>query len=116
MGISRPLSFAQYQLQPHISNKHSLIHDSQIFDLQPRLDWYNYSIHDSIEMSSEPSPTPPDEALPDEPADMPLTMAASVVLEQVPKDAHSALEHASELAQAKSNRYQPFHDPSSFLP
>jgi len=67
-------------------------------------------------MSSQPSPTPPDEALPDEPADMPLTMAASVVLEQLPKDAHSALEHAGELAQAKSKHLPSFHVLFSLLP
>lgn len=54
-------------------------------------------------MSHQPSPTTiPEEALPDEPADMPLTMAASVVLDQLPRDAHNALEHAGELPQAKS--------------
>ena len=30
-------------------------------------------------------------------ADLPLTMAASVVLESLPKDAHSALQKAGEL-------------------
>jgi ubiquitin-like protein ATG12 len=34
-------------------------------------------------------------------ADLPLTMAASVVLEHLPKDAHQALETAGELEQAK---------------
>jgi len=54
-------------------------------------------------MSNQASPpTPPEEVLPNEPADMPLTMAASVVLDQLPKDAHGALEHAGELPQAKS--------------
>lgn len=54
-------------------------------------------------MASAPSPSPPDEEeLPDEPAEMPLTMAASVVLEQLPKDAHAALEHAGELPFPKS--------------
>ncbi|KAK4956992.1 Ubiquitin-like protein [Elasticomyces elasticus] len=45
------------------------------------------------------SPTPPD----DDPhaADLPLTMAASVILDQLPQDAQKALEHAGELAQAK---------------
>ncbi|KAK5113199.1 hypothetical protein LTR62_003535 [Meristemomyces frigidus] len=33
--------------------------------------------------------------------DMPLTMAASVVLDQLPQDAHRALETAGELEQAK---------------
>jgi len=66
-------------------------------------------------MSSQPSPSPPEEALPDEPADMPLTMAASVVLDQLPKDAYSALEHAGELPQAKSKHirlleFHLFHD------
>ncbi|KAK4959513.1 Ubiquitin-like protein [Elasticomyces elasticus] len=45
------------------------------------------------------SPTPPD----DDPhaADLPLTMAASGILDQLPQDAQKALEHAGELAQAK---------------
>ncbi|KAK4636087.1 Ubiquitin-like protein ATG12 [Fulvia fulva] len=34
-------------------------------------------------------------------ADLPMTMAASVVLDQLPKDAHRALETAGELEQAK---------------
>lgn len=46
--------------------------------------------------------TPPNETLPDEPADMPSTMAASVVLDHLPRDAHTALEHAGELPQPKS--------------
>jgi ubiquitin-like protein ATG12 len=37
----------------------------------------------------------------DDGADLPLTMAASVVLEHLPKDAHKALETAGELEQAK---------------
>jgi len=54
-------------------------------------------------MSTEAESTPPpEEQLEDEPADMPLTMAASVVLDHLPRDAHSALEHAGELPQAKS--------------
>ncbi|KAK8195879.1 Ubiquitin-like protein [Zalaria obscura] len=56
---------------------------------------------------ASPSPsisTPPDAPIPDEEphaADMPLTMAASVVLDHLPKDAHQALENAGELPQAK---------------
>lgn len=34
-------------------------------------------------------------------AELPMTMAASVVLENLPKDAHKALETAGELEQAK---------------
>jgi ubiquitin-like protein ATG12 len=34
-------------------------------------------------------------------ADLPLTMAASVILDHLPKDAHQALETAGELEQAK---------------
>ncbi|KAK6397827.1 hypothetical protein LTR65_005075 [Meristemomyces frigidus] len=49
--------------------------------------------------SSTPSPTPPDAPVEEESnaADLPLTMAASVVLEHLPKDAHKALETAGEL-------------------
>lgn len=32
---------------------------------------------------------------------MPMTMAASVILEQLPKDAHKALETAGDLEQEK---------------
>lgn len=59
-------------------------------------------IYHSAAMSATNTSTPPDEELPDERAEMPLTMAASVVLDQLPRDAHSALEHAGELVQAKS--------------
>ena len=52
-------------------------------------------------MASTTGSTPSEEPIPDEPADMLLTMAASVVLDQLPRDASSALEHAGELAQAK---------------
>lgn len=55
-------------------------------------------------MTSTPSSASPPDA-PVEPednaTDMPLTMAASVVLEQLPKDATKALETAGELEQAK---------------
>ncbi|EGP88461.1 unnamed protein product [Zymoseptoria tritici ST99CH_1A5] len=54
------------------------------------------------------STSPPISDSPDAPAeedpgaaDLPLTMAASVVLEHLPKDAHQALETAGELEQAK---------------
>lgn len=58
-----------------------------------------------------PSPpattTPPDAQLDqleqseDNTADLPLTMAASVVLDHLPRDAHRALETAGELELAK---------------
>lgn len=53
--------------------------------------------------SGKSTPTPPDAQVEEEEtaADMPLTMAASVVLEHLPKDAHEALETAGELEQAK---------------
>ncbi|KAK3679595.1 Ubiquitin-like protein [Vermiconidia calcicola] len=48
--------------------------------------------------SSTSSPTPPDApAGEDENADLPMTMAASVILDHLPKDAHAALEAAGEL-------------------
>ncbi|EMC99504.1 hypothetical protein BAUCODRAFT_63570 [Baudoinia panamericana UAMH 10762] len=48
-------------------------------------------------------PSSPDAPIEDDDnaAEMPLTMAASVVLEQLPRDAHKALETAGELEQAK---------------
>lgn len=57
--------------------------------------------------SSSRSPSPPDAAedAEDDVADMPLTMAASVVLDQLPKDAHKALETAGELEQDKGRRH-----------
>ncbi|KAL9087519.1 MAG: hypothetical protein Q9165_006630 [Trypethelium subeluteriae] len=66
--------------------------------------------------SSSPSQTPtpdrPTLATPipndEQAADLPLTMAASVVLTSLPKDAHEALEGAGELDQEKVNiRFQP---------
>ncbi|KAI6839589.1 hypothetical protein KC340_g12255 [Hortaea werneckii] len=53
--------------------------------------------------STSSSASPPDAPVEpeDNAADMPLTMAASVVLEQLPKDATKALETAGELEQAK---------------
>lgn len=50
--------------------------------------------------SSTSTPTPPDAPAEDDDdnaADLPMTMAASVVLEHLPKDAHAALETAGEL-------------------
>lgn len=44
------------------------------------------------------APIPDDD---DQAADLPLTMAASVVLTSLPRDAHEALEGAGELAQDK---------------
>lgn len=53
--------------------------------------------------STSSSASPPDAPVEpeDNATDMPLTMAASVVLEQLPKDATKALETAGELEQAK---------------
>lgn len=60
------------------------------------------------------STSPPISDSPDAPAeedpgaaDLPLTMAASVVLEHLPKDAHQALETAGELEQAKGSHRRP---------
>jgi hypothetical protein len=52
--------------------------------------------------SSTSTPTPPDALNEDEEtaADIPMTMAASVILENLPKDAHAALETAGELRDA----------------
>lgn len=38
----------------------------------------------------------------DEPADIPTTLAASVILDKLPADAHRVLEHAGELDREKS--------------
>lgn len=68
--------------------------------------------------SSSPSPSPspssaPPEAEQDHDAALPMTMAASVVLENLPKDATRALETAGELGIAKGKFvYPPIH-PSS---
>ncbi|KAK0944805.1 Ubiquitin-like protein [Friedmanniomyces endolithicus] len=52
--------------------------------------------------SSSGTSSPPDTGLDvDDNADMPLTMAASVVLDHLPRDAHKALETAGELEQDK---------------
>jgi hypothetical protein len=65
--------------------------------------------------SSSPStrplapPSPEAQALDDEDdaaADLPMTMAASVVLEHLPKDAHQALETAGALEQEKGTHYK----------
>lgn len=60
------------------------------------------------------SPSPPVSASPDLPpeeddgaADLPMTMAASVVLDHLPRDAHQALETAGLLEQAKGRLYLP---------
>ncbi|KAK3051852.1 Ubiquitin-like protein [Extremus antarcticus] len=48
--------------------------------------------------SSSSTPTPPDVPPEDEEtADLPLTMAASVILDHLPRDAHAALETAGEV-------------------
>jgi hypothetical protein len=84
--------------------------------------------------SSPSTQTPPDAQLEDNEdknTDMPLTMAASVVLDQLPKDAHKALENAGELDQPKGIRppctttrtlfakheliWQSSHDPTAAL-
>lgn len=53
-------------------------------------------------MSTSPGSPLPDVAEEnDGGADLPLSMAASVVLEHLPKDAHKALETAGDLSQAK---------------
>jgi ubiquitin-like protein ATG12 len=49
---------------------------------------------------NSPEPASDDEAN----AELPMTMAASVVLENLPRDAHKALETAGELDIAKGNR------------
>lgn len=47
---------------------------------------------------SPPSPTgPPSNEDEEADADLPMTMAASVILENLPRDAHSALQKAGEL-------------------
>lgn len=68
----------------------------------------------SNEMAPSPptSPSPDQEEEQDETADLPLTMAASVVLEHLPKNAHKALETAGELEQAKGIHHPP---PSALL-
>lgn len=59
-------------------------------------------------MASSPSPDSPPSVSPDEEAptdaDLPLTMAASIVLDQLPRDAHKALETAGELEREKGLR------------
>lgn len=50
--------------------------------------------------SSTPSPPHLPEDDDDAAADLPMTMAASVILENLPKDAHAALETAGELKDA----------------
>jgi ubiquitin-like protein ATG12 len=65
-------------------------------------------------------PTSPLLAIPDadDQADMPLTMAASVVLTSLPRDAHQALENAGDFEVEKGSWklrfrvrlcYTPFH-------
>ena len=52
--------------------------------------------------SSTSASTPPDAINEDEEtaADLPMTMAASVILDHLPRDAHAALETAGELRDA----------------
>lgn len=57
---------------------------------------------DRMSNSRSPSPSPPDDDIPDERADMPLTLAASVILDALPNDAAAALQQAGELPQPKS--------------
>ena len=72
--------------------------------------------------SSASTPEPPDAPLGDEDtaADLPMTMAASVILEHLPRDAQAALETAGELKDAngavKGKGTQPKLSPTiSFL-
>lgn len=61
-------------------------------------------------MSASPPSASPDAAEEEDEetgADLPLTMAASVVLDHLPKDAHKALETAGELEQAKGTHILP---------
>ena len=61
--------------------------------------------------SSASTPTTPDgptEVDDDNGADLPLTMAASVVLDHLPRDAHKALETAGELEVAKGTKLNDF--------
>lgn len=58
--------------------------------------------------SSQSPQDAPMEEEEDNAADLPLTMAASVVLDHLPKDAHKALETAGELPMAKG---RPFDGP-----
>lgn len=55
-------------------------------------------------MSTSPSPSSSQQDVAEEDdtaGDMPLTMAASVVLENLPRDAHKALETAGDIRPAK---------------
>ncbi|QIX01914.1 hypothetical protein AMS68_007431 [Peltaster fructicola] len=54
-------------------------------------------------MASPSSQSPPEARIDDEDdqVELPMTMAASFVIEQLPKDAHKALESAGELEHAK---------------
>jgi ubiquitin-like protein ATG12 len=65
----------------------------------------------STQPLAPPSPEAPP-ALDDEvdaAADLPMTMAASVVLEHLPKDAHQALETAGALEQEKGTHNEKEH-------
>lgn len=57
--------------------------------------------------TSTSTPSPPSRQQEDEEddnaADLPMTMAASVILEHLPKDAHAALETAGELKDTAGN-------------
>ena len=57
---------------------------------------------------SASTPDGPTEVDDDDGADLPLTMAASVVLDHLPKDAHKALETAGELEVAKGINFAIF--------
>lgn len=63
--------------------------------------------------TSTSTPTPPDviNEHEDNAADLPMTMAASVILEHLPKDAHAALESAGELRDANGELKGKGEDP-----
>jgi len=62
-----------------------------------------------VSSGSTPSPQDAPVEADDNAAEMLMTMAASVVLEHLPKDAHKALETAGELEQAKGKTSRERH-------
>lgn len=85
-------------------------------DIHPNLNCFRiltadfgfYQLRPFSTMASPTSPSPPSAPAEEEAenaADMPLTLAASVVLDQLPKDATQALETAGELSQPKGPHY-----------
>lgn len=70
-------------------------------------------------MATTGSPSPPEAPIEDEDdnAELPMTMAASVIIEQLPRDAHKALETAGELEQTKGEYHRsPVTAESTSLP